>query len=205
MPFAAALGHDLGCRTPADALDECARLAPLFAGISHHRLDREGRAALALPLGRRAPGEARLYQQRFATAQRPSPPRHAAVAAAGRAADAEFPFLLVTGRRLMHYNAGTMTRRTANVELQRGETLDIHPDDANRLALRDGERVEVASRRGTIVAPVRLTDDVAPGEVFLAFHFPDVATNVLTSQAVDDVTSCPEYKVTAVQLRNLDG
>jgi formate dehydrogenase major subunit len=98
-----------------------------------------------------------------------------------------------------------MTRRTANVDLQRGEALDIHPDDANRLALHDGARVEVASRRGKIVAPVRLTDDVAPGEVFLAFHFPDVATNVLTSQAVDEVTSCPEYKVTAVQLRNLDG
>ncbi len=201
---AGALGHDLGCSNPADALDECARLTPVFAGISHQRLDLQG--ALHWPCrSATAPGEARLHQQRFAT-----PNGRAQLVARpwlppGERPDGQFPFLLVTGRRLMHYNAGTMTRRTANVELQRGETLDIHPDDANRLALRDGERVEVASRRGKIVAPVRLTDDVAPGEVFLAFHFPDVATNVLTSQAVDDVTSCPEYKVTAVQLRNLDG
>jgi formate dehydrogenase major subunit len=63
--------------------------------------------------------------------------------------------------------------------------------------------VEVTSRRGAVVAPVRLTDDVSPGQVFLAFHFPDVATNLLTSEAVDEVTSCPEYKITAVRLRKL--
>ena len=111
--------------------------------------------------------------------------------------------MLITGRRLTHYNAGTMTRRTPNLTLQPNESLDLHPHDAARLGLSDGESIEVTSRRGTVVAPVHLTDDVSPGEVFLAFHFPDVATNLLTSDAMDETTSCPEYKITAVQLRRL--
>ena len=109
---ARALGADLGCRTPADAMDECARLAPLFGGISHARLDREG--ALHWPCRSESdPGEATLYLHGFATpngraqlAARPLPP--------GEEADAAYPYTLITGRRLEHYNAGTMTRRTAN-------------------------------------------------------------------------------------------
>jgi formate dehydrogenase major subunit len=96
-----------------------------------------------------------------------------------------------------------MTRRTPNLTLQPRETLDLHPHDAARLGLSDGDPVEVTSRRGAVVAPVHLTDDVSPGEPFLAFHFPDVATNLLTSDAVDETTSCPEYKITAVQVRRL--
>jgi formate dehydrogenase major subunit len=199
---AAALGGDLGCPTPTQALHECANLTPLFAGISHERIEQEGH--LHWPCDSPdAPGEARLYQQDFAT-----PNGRAQLAARpwlppGEQPDHEFPYLLVTGRRLTHYNAGTMTRRTPNLTLQPQETLDLHPDDAERLGLRHGEFVEITSRRGAVVAPVHLTDGVAPGQVFLAFHFPEVAANVLTSDAVDEVTSCPEYKVTAVRLQRL--
>ena len=109
--------------------------------------------------------------------------------------------ILVTGRRLEHYNAGTMTRRTANLVLLPTERLDLHPADAARLDVRDGTEVVVSSRRGRIQVGVHLTDDVLPGQVFLAFHFPDAAVNELTSGWTDDVTSCPEYKVTAVSVQ----
>jgi formate dehydrogenase major subunit len=197
---AQALGADLGLDTPADAMDECAGLAPLFAGISHARLDREG----AVPWPCRSPenpGEARLYLDGFAT-----PSGRAELAARdwrppGEAPDSEFPFVLVTGRRLEHYNTGTMTRRTANRELLPTETLDMHPDDADRLGLTEGAAAEVSSHRGTVTMPVRRTTDVAPGELFLGFHFPATPTNLLTSSVGDEVTSCPEYKVTAVAVR----
>jgi formate dehydrogenase major subunit len=197
---AKALGSDLGPATPAEAFAECAALAPLFSGVSHERLDREG--GLHWPCRSPAdPGEARLYLDTFAT-----PSGRAELAARkwlrpGERADAEYPYILITGRRLVHYNAGTMTRRTPNLELVAHEALDIHPDDADRLGLHDGDLVEIASRRGVVVASAHRTDQVTPGEVFIAFHFPDVAANVLTSGVVDDVTSCPEYKVTAVRLR----
>jgi formate dehydrogenase major subunit len=181
-------------------MTECARVAPLFGGISHYRLDREG--ALHWPCrSPKDPGEARLYQHRFATANGRAHLAARHFLPPGEQPTAEYPFVLVTGRRLVHYNAGTMTRRTSNLALLPRETLDIHPDDAGRLNVHNGQRVRVTSGRGTITAPSRITDDVEPGQVFMAFHFADTPTNTLTSAHGDQITSCPEYKVTAVSLQ----
>jgi formate dehydrogenase major subunit len=197
--LARAMGADLGCPTPADAMAECATLTPTFAGISHARLDRDG--PLHWPC--RAPdqpGEGRLYLDSFAT-----PDGRAALAARpylppGEQPDAAFPYVLITGRRLVHYNSGSMSRRTPNIKLRPHEVLDLHPDDAARLQLADGDLVEVTSRRATVTYPVHLTDTVTPGELFTAFNFPDTPTNALTSDVTDTETGCPEYKVTAVSL-----
>lgn len=199
---AAALGGDLGVGDTAAAMAECARLAPLFAGVSHDRLDREG--GLHWPCRSELhPGEARLYLDGFAT-----PSGRAELAARpwlppGEEPSTEYPFILVTGRRLTHYNSGTMTRRTANVDLLPAEQLDLHPLDADLLGVNEGDRVEVTSRRGSVTAGVHRTETTSPGQAFLAFHFPDVATNLLTSQFADTVTGCPEYKVSAVRLRRV--
>ncbi|GDY33801.1 formate dehydrogenase subunit alpha [Gandjariella thermophila] len=198
--LAHAMGADLGCPTPAAAMAECAAVAPLFAGISHDRLDREG--PLHWPCrGPRDTGQAVLYLDRFATAD-----GRAALAARpylppGEQPDTAFPYVLVTGRRLEHYNSGSMTRRTPNTTLLAEETLDLSAADAAALGIDDGTPVAVTSRRATVTLPARITDELAPGEVFTAFHFPDPATNSLTSAHTDTATGCPEYKVTAVALR----
>jgi formate dehydrogenase major subunit len=195
--LARAIGADLGCRTPEAALAECTALTPVFAGISHHRLDRDG--PLHWPCrSPDDPGEAVLYLDRFATSD-----GRAALAARpylppGEQPDEDFPFALVTGRRLVHYNTGSVTRRTANTELLGQETLDINPADAARLGIGDGDLLEVTSRRDTITVPARITGQVAPGELFMAFHFAEVLSNRLTSLHADAVTGCPEYKMIAV-------
>jgi formate dehydrogenase major subunit len=200
VALAEALGGDLGVPTPAAAMAECAAVAPLFAGISHERLDRDG--ALHWPCrSSDDPGTARLYEDGFAT-----PSGRAQLAAVdwlppGEQPDAEFPYTLITGRRLTHYNSGTMTRRTANLDLVSHEVLDLHPDDLARLRLRDGDEAEVTSRRGRVLVRVHATDELVAGQAFLAFHFPEVAANALTSEVVDAATSCPEFKVTAVSIR----
>jgi formate dehydrogenase major subunit len=200
VAVADALGGSLGVTTPAQAMAECASVAPDFAGISHERLDRDG--ALHWPCRSvDDPGTARLHEAGFGT-----PSGRAQLAAVewlppGEQPDAEFPYTLITGRRLTHYNSGTMTRRTPNLDLVSHEVLDLHPDDLRRLRLQDGDEAQVTSRRGSVVARVHASDALTPGEAFLAFHFPGVATNVLTSDVVDTVTSCPEYKVTAVSIR----
>jgi formate dehydrogenase major subunit len=104
----------------------------------------------------------------------------------------------------VHYNAGTMTRRTGNLVLLPQELLEIHPSDARRLGLADGEAVEVASRRAAVTLSADVTERVAPGELFMGFHFPEALANALTSEVTDEVTSCPEYKVTAVRLARAD-
>jgi formate dehydrogenase major subunit len=193
-----ALGHELGWSGPADAMDEIAALTPDWAGISHARLGRHGLQWPVAPHGTDAPI---LYERSFA---RPSGrARFAALPykPPGDAADEEFPLILVTGRRLQHYNAGTMTRRTGNVELMDADVLEIHPDDAARLWIADGDRISVRSRMGRIELPAQVTDRIERGHVFTTFHFPETRTNLLVGASADVNTSCPEYKVVAVDVR----
>ncbi|GGZ95928.1 formate dehydrogenase subunit alpha [Streptomyces bluensis] len=197
--LAAAMGVDLGCATPADALAECGRLAPVFAGISHDRLDREGAIPWPCPDPGR-PGAAKLYTERFAT-----PDGRAHLSAApylppGEQPDGRYPLLLVTGRRWAHYNSGSMTRRGGNLALDPVDFLDVHTDDAARYGLRDQEHVTVESRHGRARLIARVSEQTAPGQVFCSFHFPASGVNRLTSDHADTVTSCPEYKVTAVRV-----
>ncbi len=112
----------------------------------------------------------------------------------------EFPFLLITGRTLYQFNAGTMTMRTANAELRAGDLLDISTTDADRLKFQNGDRVKVRSRYGESVLPIRITSTVKPGELFATFHTAEVFLNRLTSPHRDRYVKTPEYKVTAVQI-----
>jgi formate dehydrogenase major subunit len=93
-----------------------------------------------------------------------------------------------------------MTRRTDNLRLRPAERVEINPQDAARVGVLDGGRARLTSRRGAIEVPVELTDRVQPGELFMAFHFPEAAANRLTSDVGDEATGCPEYKVTAVSV-----
>ncbi|AVV45710.1 formate dehydrogenase subunit alpha [Streptomyces sp. ID05-04B] len=196
---AAAMGSDLGCPTPAHALAECARVAPVFAGLSHDRLDREPAVPWPCPDPGR-PGEAKLYEEGFAT-----PDGRAHLSAApylppGEQPDDDYPLLLVTGRRWAHYNSGSMTRRGGNLALDPVDHLDLHPDDAARYGVQDGVQLTVRSRHGQARLVARVSEQMAPGQVFSSFHFPASGVNRLTSGHSDTVTSCPEYKVTAVRV-----
>ena len=194
-----ALGADLGCATSAEAFAEMASLTPTFGGISHERLDREG--AIAWPCAAAgSPGVRRLYLDRFATPSGKAQLAAIPYAPPGEEPSPDFPLVLVTGRRLEHYNAGTMTRRTANLALVPAERLEIHPDDAADAGVREADPVRVTSRRGSVELAARVTERVSAGQVFMAFHFPEALANRLTSQEVDEVTSCPEYKVTPVRV-----
>jgi formate dehydrogenase major subunit len=196
--ISAALGHDMGFASPADVMDEIAALTPDWAGVSHERV---GRSGLQWPVAADGTDSPILYAERFEL-----PGGRARLAALpykppGSEADDEFPIVLVTGRRLEHYNAGTMTRRTGNLELMPSDWLELHPDDAERLWVRDGDLVSVRSAHGRIELPARLTQRIEPGHVFTAFHFPEIRTNLLIGSSADVNTSCPEYKVVAVDVR----
>jgi formate dehydrogenase major subunit len=193
-----ALGHDMGWQTSGEVMDEIARLTPEYAGVSHERI---GRTGLQWPVAADGTDSPILYEEEFSL---PGGRAHFAALpykTPGDAADDEFPVILITGRRLEHYNAGTMTRRTGNLELLDADWLEIHPDDAERLWIKSGDRVSVRSRVGRIETVARVTERIEPGHVFTAFHFPEVRTNLLIGHSADVNTSCPEYKVVAVDVR----
>ncbi|WP_259408110.1 formate dehydrogenase subunit alpha [Streptomyces akebiae] len=193
------MGVDLGCPTPADALAECARVTPVFAGLSHDRLDREGDVPWPCP-DPDHPGEAKLYKERFATPDGRAHLTAAPYLPPGEQPDDDYPLVLVTGRRWAHYNSGSMTRRGGNLALDPIDFLDLHPDDALRYGVRDGAQLTVESRHGEARLVARVSEQTAPGQVFCSFHFPASGVNRLTSDHADTVTSCPEYKVTAVRV-----
>ena len=188
----------MGWATPAEAMDEIAALTPDYGGVSHERIGRRGLQWPVAPDGTDSPI---LYEREFRLPGGRA--RFAALPykAPGDSADEDFPLVLITGRRLQHYNAGTMTRRTANLELLDGDWLEIHPDDAARLWVESGDRVSVRSRVGRIETIARVTTRIEPGHVFTAFHFPEIRTNLLIGSSADVNTSCPEYKVVAVDVR----
>jgi len=186
--------------TPSDVMDEIARVAPnLFGGISYARLEPDG---LQWPCpSANHPGTRTVHSDGFLRGKGklvaidfiPSPEH----------IQDGYPFLLITGRALEHYNVGTMTRRTPNCNLLPADFLEIHSADAARHNIKDGQTVQVRSRWGLTQAPARITERVSPGTLFLTFHFPETHTNVLTSAYVDPQSKCPEYKVTAVAIAPL--
>lgn len=112
-----------------------------------------------------------------------------------------FPLLLTTGRILTQYNVGAQTRRTDNTHWHKEDVLEIHPLDAEDRGIDDGTPVRVASRAGEVILPAKISNRMQPGVVYTTFHHPVSGTNVVTTENSDWATNCPEYKVTAVQVK----
>jgi formate dehydrogenase major subunit len=195
--LSSALGHEMGYETPSDVMDEIAALTPEYGGVSHERV---GRTGLQWPVAADGTDSPILYEHEFSLPGGKGQFAALPYLPPGDAADDEFQLILITGRRLEHYNAGTMTRRTKNLELLPSEWLEIHPEDAAARDLADGDIVTLRSRVGEVQVQARLTDRIEPGHVFTAFHFPEVRTNLLVGASADVNTACPEYKVVAVSV-----
>jgi formate dehydrogenase major subunit len=117
----------------------------------------------------------------------------------------DYPYIITTNRELEHYNCGAMTRRTGNVEILTEDVLLIHPDDANKELINDGDFVCVESPRGKVDIKAKITDEVKPGILSSTFHFPDIMLNNITSDEHCSEAMCPEYKVVAVKIRKSKG
>jgi formate dehydrogenase major subunit len=198
MTVSRMLGHDMGWETAWDTLDEIARLTPEYGGVSKERIGRQG---LQWPVRADGTDSPTLYDTTFDNPTGKGQFAALPYKAPGDAPDSEFPLVLVTGRVLQHYNAGTMTRRTGNIELVDRDWLEIHPEDASRLWVSDGDKVSIRSRVGQTELHARVTPRIEPGHVFTSFHFPEARTNLLVGQSTDVNTACPEYKVVAVDVR----
>ena len=198
MTVSRMLGHEMGWTDAWDATDEIARLTSQYAGLSRERL---GRSGLQWPIQADGSDSPTLYDEYFDNPSGKGQFAALPYKTPGDAPDGEFPLVLVTGRVLQHYNAGTMTRRTHNAQLVDRDWLEIHPDDAARLWISSGDKVSIRSRVGQTELHATVTDRIEPGHVFTSFHFPEARTNLLVGQSADVNTSCPEYKVVAVDVR----
>jgi formate dehydrogenase major subunit len=180
--------------------NEVRRVWKAGSGISYKRIDQRG---LQWPCpSDDHPGTQTLHGESFPIGKKAAL-RRLPYRATPEVITEEFPLLLTTGRTLYQFNAGTMTRRTRNVELHPADFLDISPQDAERLKVRDGEKVQLRSRYGDACLPVRFNVAVKPGELFATFHTAEVFLNKITSPYRDHYVLAPEYKVTAVRIEKM--
>ncbi len=193
-----AMGFPMHYNHPSEIMDEVARLTPSFSGVSFARLDELG--SIQWPCNEAAPnGTPIMHVDKFVrgkgefllTEYVPTEER----------TGARFPLILTTGRILSQYNVGAQTRRTENSRWHEEDVLEIHPFDAEHRGIKDGDLVAVESRSGDIALRARITDRMQPGIVYTTFHHAKTGANVITTDFSDWATNCPEYKVTAVQVR----
>ena len=185
---------------PSQIMDDIAKLTPSYGGISYERLENGG---LQWPCPTREhPGTPILHTQQFTRGKGRFIPLEYKPPA--ELPDDEYPLMLTTGRSLFQYHTGTMSRKVDGLNTFKGEEeVEINPEDTRSLAINDGDRIKVVSRRGEVTARAKLTKASPPGVIFMTFHFAESPTNILTSPAVDPVSKIPELKVCAVRVEKL--
>ncbi len=198
------LGQDWHYASAEQAWDELRSLSPMHAGMSYARLESLG--GLQWPcFDDTHPGElflhGRLWDEPVSGPRAPFTPVEQEPPV--DELTEEFPIRLTTGRRLDSYNTGVQSGGYTS-PIRRRESLDLSPEDCERLGLEEGERVQITSRRGSVTAPVRVDQTLRPGLAFMTLHFPDqVETNVLTIDATDPRSGTAEFKASAIRVEKL--
>lgn len=204
------MGYEMSYKNSEEIWDEVRSIAwEMYGGMSYDRLEKEYSLHYPCP-DESHPGtfilHERFHQQITGEADVKSPFIPVDFTAPLEQPDDEFPFTLTTGRRYESYNTHTQTRYYApGVKIkQTEETIDLHPDDAVKLGVEDGELVQVRSRRGELTVKTKVTDQVVPGLVFMSFHWSEVPTNVLTLNEYDPISGTAEFKACAVAISKIE-
>lgn len=203
------MGYEMNYSDSEEIWNEVRQIAwEMYGGISYARLETEYSVHYPCP-DESHPGtfimHERFHQQNDEQTAAKSPFVPVDYTPPLELPDEDYPFTLTTGRRYESYNTHTQTRYyAAGVKIkQTEETIDLHPDDAAKLGVSDGEVVKVSSRRGELTVKTKITEQVVPGLVFMSFHWSEVPTNVLTLNEYDPISGTAEFKACAVAISKL--
>ncbi len=186
-------------QSPEEIMNEINEVSPIYGGITYKRIEERG---LQWPCkDKKDPGTPYLHKGKFSRGKGKFVPLDYKPSA--EIANKTYPLILTTDRSLYHYHT-VMTRKAEGLdELHQEELIKLHPDDAAQFGVRDGQWVEISSRRGTIKARAHVTDICQPGMVSMTFHFVEAPTNEITNPALDPIAKIPETKVSAVKITPL--
>ena len=200
------LGKKLGAErlfpfsSPEEIFEELRKITPQYAGMNCRRLGESMGLQWPCP-SEDHPGTPILHTKEFTRGKG----RFAPLIEVGPAErpDEEFPLILTTGRVMSQFHTGTMTRRSPSLEREFPKCfVEINPEDAQKFGVRDGDEVEIISRRGSVRVEARVSERIRPGVVYIPFHYAEAAANALTSsETLDPQSKIPEFKVSAVKIR----
>ncbi len=193
--LASKMGTNFRCRSPEEINEEMVSLTPIYGGIHYDRLDHYG---LQWPcVDSDDPGTPFLHEGKFTRglgkfhAIEYKPP--------AELMSSDYPLILTNGRVLEHWHSGSMSRKSKILNnLSPGGSVELHPDDATKLGIIEGDQVVLASKRGKIETQVHITEKTSPGLAFMAIHWQESPVNILTNSVLDPIAKIPEFKVTAV-------
>jgi len=196
--LSAEMGYPMKYRRPEKIMDEIASLTPIYAGISYRRIDSVG---LQWPCpDKKHPGTPYLHAKSFTRGKGRFHAVHFIHPA--EAPDDQYPLLLSTGRQLYQFHTGTLTRKSPAIDQKSPQGyIEIHPADAEKYGIQDGDSVEVTTKRGKVVTAADVTSEIVRGCLFMPFHFWEGPANMLTNDALDPVAKIPEFKVCAAAIR----
>ncbi|MFT4523024.1 MAG: formate dehydrogenase major subunit [Bacteroidia bacterium] len=196
------MGYDQPDYTAKGMLEEISQIVPFFAGVKWDELGKNGKQ---WPVALDGTDTQILHQTEFKRGLGLFTFQPFAESNEVSKYSEDFPYIITTNRELEHYNCGAMTRRTGNVEILTEDVLLIHPDDAAKEGIEDGEFVCVESPRGKVDIKAFVTDEMKPGILSSTFHFPEVMLNIITSDEHCSEAMCPEYKVVSCRIRKSKG
>jgi formate dehydrogenase major subunit len=193
-----------GFKQPAydadQVLAEIADVVPFFKGVTRERL---GKLGLQWPVKEDGTDTKILHTEKFTIGKGQFKNFDWKESTELTNNQKEFPLILTTSRALQHYNCGTMTRRTSNVDIMDEDILLMNPKDADTRDIITGDFAQLYSGRGSVNLKVEVTDKTKEGIVFTTFHFPEHMVNMVTGEGKDEETMCAEYKVSAVEVRKI--
>lgn len=196
------MGYPQAPYNPKTMLEEISQIVPFFAGVKWDELGDNGKQ---WPVKKDGTDTEILHLEEF---QRGKGKFHYFDWTESKEItkyEKEYPYIITTNRELEHYNSGTMTRRTGNVKILTEDVVMIHPLDAEKHFISNGDMVCIESPRGKVDVKAYLTDEVKQGILSTTFHFPEVMLNIITSDEHDSEAMCPEYKIVSVNIRKSKG
>jgi formate dehydrogenase major subunit len=202
------LAQRIGCnwnyQHVSEVFTEMASMMPALDHISWDRIEREDHVTYPVD-GPDVPGRDVVFDQGF-----PRPNGMAQLVATkytqpDEMPDAEYPFILTTGRQLEHWHTGAMTRRASTLDaLEPGPVAGLSRSTIASLGIKAGDPVRVSTRRGTVELDARQDESVPDGVVFIPFAFVEAAANLLTNPALDPFGKIPEFKYCAAKVEKVD-
>ncbi|MFL5233616.1 MAG: formate dehydrogenase subunit alpha [Microvirga sp.] len=184
----------------SEVFAEMTKAMPSLANITWERLERE--SSVTYPVDSAdEPGHDIVFGDGFPTASGRGKFVPARIVPPAEEPDAEYPFVLTTGRQLEHWHTGSMTRRSSVLDDLEPEAIaTMSASDLRRLGIRAGDRMRVTTRRGSIELKARVDGAIPPGMVFIPFAYAEAAANVLTNPQLDPFGKIPEFKFCAARI-----
>ncbi|MHA1134933.1 MAG: formate dehydrogenase subunit alpha [Candidatus Thorarchaeota archaeon] len=184
-----------------EVFEEIRRVVPPYKGITYERLEATlGGIQWPCPTEDH-PGTSTFFTKKFNTPDGLGLLQVVNYIPPAEVPDKDYPYVLSTGRTIFHYHTGTMSRRTPKLDAEvSGALLQVNPKDATLQNIKNGSKVTLTTRRGSIHVKAKVTDDVPEGFVFLPFHFSEACANKITNPALDPACGMPEFKVCAVKM-----